>query len=57
MGACLPCDPSCNTCTGTATNCTSCQNNLELETNLCSCPVGKYNDGNSLCLPCGTKCT
>ncbi|EAR91973.2 transmembrane protein, putative (macronuclear) [Tetrahymena thermophila SB210] len=57
---CFPCDSSCLTCTGTSTNCTSCQPDLFLNvsqsTCLPSCPENGFYVSGQSCMPCDPTC-
>jgi len=53
---CYSCDASCKTCTGTATNCTSCDLTLRyLLNNKCLCREGYFDNG-GVCNPCDVTC-
>jgi hypothetical protein len=62
---CSTCDPTCSTCFGLATYCTSCKGNrlesplpINKEYLLCTCPDGFYEDNKSTnCPACDFKCT
>ena len=57
---CLKCDSSCNQCSVTQTNCTSCSNSSQvLFNNVCvnSCGIGYFvPTGSSTCQPCSSPC-
>lgn len=59
MGSeCEPCNAECNGCTGgTNTDCIQCQNYMNGEECVSTCPDGTYVDSTtSQCLPCHTNC-
>ncbi|KAL4508008.1 hypothetical protein ABPG72_021381 [Tetrahymena utriculariae] len=56
--SCQLCDPSCYTCSQSATNCNSCTGSLYLFNNQClsGCPDGYYQETNNTCQQCDPSC-
>uniref|UniRef100_A0A3Q3MY85 Fraser extracellular matrix complex subunit 1 n=1 Tax=Mastacembelus armatus TaxID=205130 RepID=A0A3Q3MY85_9TELE len=59
-GACMPCHPSCDTCSGAGPlSCTSCHaGSALLPSGLCApkCPLGYYDNGHRICQACDSQC-
>jgi hypothetical protein len=55
---CKPCDASCTTCNGTATNCTVCSGGMYLQDITCvsSCSTGYKPTSDLMCVFCGDSC-